>query len=547
MKHFSKLLAGALAISLAACSSDEPKSEGNSPEPTANGVYSSLSFKLPTSRSTDKEGEEVGREFENNVGSILVILAERDADTDPYKFVTFALNDAPITGKEQSTHTIVFQDKEILFSHAEKDVDVFAFCNPSPELVATIAGTINPATGKYENGLTPGQSFQDLICNANVDATWSKNGFLMSSVETKTVTLPTADELRKCNTPGNPFKLGTVEVVRTASRYDFRDASDNNLTYAIYNENVDPKVKVADVRLNRVALFNVRKEFYYLPRTLDPAEGNTTTTLCPGFDGMDIGGHYVITPDTRSFSDVLPESIDPLNPEACGLEWTNLSKLMGYTDAENAGVEDEDEGWGDKIPAEDKLGYRIWRYSTENAWGPGQSVTPAGTTGYVFEAEILVDEKFGNKDAEGNLSVMYVYNNRLFASADAIAEAIKTTPVSNLATAFNAAFTKGEDGKYRPIDDTTVENMGFIAYKPNSEDKYLCYYFAYNVHDDNEDPTLDGIMEYAAVRNNVYKLAVTTIKKFGTFKPDEVEKWDTYFTLSVTVRPWIVRVNNIEF
>ena len=55
-------------------------------------------------------------------------------------------------------------------------------------------------------------------------------------------------------------------------------------------------------------------------------------------------------------------------------------------------------------------------------------------------------------------------------------------------------------------------------------------------------------MEYATVRNNVYKLAVTTVKKFGTFTPtQDVEEWDTYFTLDVKVLPWVVRINNLDF
>ena len=65
-------------------------------------------------------------------------------------------------------------------------------------------------------------------------------------------------------------------------------------------------------------------------------------------------------------------------------------------------------------------------------------------------------------------------------------------------------------------------------------------------------------MEYAVVRNNVYKLAVTNISKFGhpekgegdpddggSEREDEEEKH--YFQVSVKVLPWTVRVNDIEF
>ena len=65
-------------------------------------------------------------------------------------------------------------------------------------------------------------------------------------------------------------------------------------------------------------------------------------------------------------------------------------------------------------------------------------------------------------------------------------------------------------------------------------------------------------MEFAVVRNNVYKLAVTRIEQLGHPRvtendPDPVdpdnpdEVGDVYITLSVEVLPWTVRVNNIEF
>ena len=66
-----------------------------------------------------------------------------------------------------------------------------------------------------------------------------------------------------------------------------------------------------------------------------------------------------------------------------------------------------------------------------------------------------------------------------------------------------------------------------------------------------------GPMEFAVVRNNVYKLAVTNISKFGHpengIDPDPVDPTDPdevaeyYFTVAVKVLPWTVRVNNIEF
>ena len=542
MRLLENLIAATLAVGLFACSSDEPGNGANDSPQNRDGVYSSISFRFPTVRSEASEGVEVGKNYENNVGSILVVMADKN-DAGEYTFISYALNDAPITNATTNTYTVTFQDKEALFERAENTVYIFAYCNPTETLRSTIAGNINPASGSYEGGLSSGDKFTDEIFSGDVYSTWKNNGFLMSSVEVVEKQLPSKDELKTYNSSKNALNLGTVTVQRTMSRFDFRDAADKDtpLTYAIKNPENEDEIQ-GSVKFIRVALFNLADRFYYLPRT--KADAASEIKLCPGMAGMEQG--YVISADGRQYSESLPERIDPLNPTA-ELKWTDLEAILGLD-------EDEDEGWGDNVdPSADKLGYHIWRYASENTFGPGIENGITNTTGYVFEAEILVDANFGNVDADGQKQVMYLYRDILYPNAMAIADAVAEVPVSTLATAFENAFdiTRDADGKVvsaTPKSDEAVENMGFTAYKPNAQGKYLCYYFAFNKHNDNLDPTSVGAMEYATVRNNVYKLAVTTVKKFGTFTPtQDVEEWDTYFTLDVQVLPWVVRINNLDF
>ena len=63
-----------------------------------------------------------------------------------------------------------------------------------------------------------------------------------------------------------------------------------------------------------------------------------------------------------------------------------------------------------------------------------------------------------------------------------------------------------------------------------------------------------GIMEFATVRNNVYKVAVSSVLRYGLpmdgdnpddDNPDEEENY--YFKVVVKVLPWVVRINNVEF
>lgn len=547
MKFLTKFMATVcLAAGLTACSSEDGPGTEPTPEPQS-GFYSQITFRLPQgSRSTASEGNEVGQNDENNVGSILVVLATQESAGADYKFLTYSLNDSPITGGNNTTHTIVFQDRDKLFAQANNIIHIFAYCNPTEELRAVV------------EGLAEGASFIDEICSANVTGTWKSNAFLMTSAELASKQLPDEATLRTYNTPTHAFPLGEVQVMRTASRFDFRDASSEievdeaneaytqsgANTYPIFDQNrVNEAGKhplVAEVTFTRVALFNIRKQFYYLPRISTVASESTpaAVTLCPGKLGMETADTYVVCPDEATYSYILPDAIDPLNPANAGLEWAELNTVLGNT-------ENNKDGWGNDLDAA-KKNYHIWRYGIENAFGAIESVDKNATTGYVFEAEIKPREGFGNVREDGTLEVMYLYNNVMYGSAAHIAAEVENYPVSTLATAFKAAFTE-TDGVYTPVDDETLKANGFTAYKPNTEGKYLCYYFAYNKHNEDGDPTSVGLMEFGTVRNNIYKLAVTSVKKFGSFEPGNPDDWNVYFTLDIRVLDWTVRINNLEF
>lgn len=593
MKYLSRLLAGALLVSLTACSSDEPAAPGGevAPEP-AEPFYSTISFKMPESRSgAENEGEEVGKDYENNVGSILVILATKENENAEYKYLTCALNNAPVASNKTS-YTITFQNKTKLFAQAGKDVYVFAYCNPTDALRTAVLGTLNPTTGNYEGGLenpkegtTPSTSFTDLICGttegdgADVTATWRKNAFLMTSVAIHKVTLPDEETLKTYNNDKHAFDLcqGTdgakpIEVIRTASRFDIKDASANNdWTYEIEDPKSEttPKAIMGKVKLTRVAMFNMRKEFFYLPRvyTTDP----DTKTLCPGMLGMEFGVSggtvtsevFVVSPEGRAYDLNNPASIDPnqeltTGTDIAGLQWTELTSLS---------EEDNDTSWNEKTEGEgesattttkdpNRKGYKIWRYTSENTFPKATETaikpTNDNITGVVFEAEIIVNEGFENVK-EGKYLTMYLYDGILYDNSLKMYEAIQHNPSSTLSQAFESCFnvTKDDTGKVtaaEPKEGIDLNNFGFTAYKPNKDNKYLCYYWYYNRHVDDNTPSEVGPMEFGTVRNNIYKLSVQNIKKFGKFNSPKFDEWDVYFTLNVALKKWVVRVNDgIEF
>lgn len=579
MKYL-KFIAGAMLLSMSACSDNDEPAGGNTGGGTADntaGFYSTISISMPPSSRASRAdnkfvGEEVGQDVENKVGSILVVVAKEDATVEGgYKFVTFALNDAPITGTNNNTHTIVFQDKEALFNEAGNDVCIFAYCNPTDEIRTKIAGTINAATGKYEGGLSTDDAFTEEICTAGAD-TWRDNAFLMTSVAVHKVQLGDEATLKTYNTPGNPFPLGKVKVIRTASRFDFRDASVDldeykdlpegetapALTYPVYDPNLTPKKKVADITLSSVALFNLADKFYYLPHSLMNGTGNPVVSAGPD----DNATHFmtalefpnlVVSPASQSYSYGIPQvsgvpTINPLDRAAAGLDWKDLAELIG-------GTEDKDNDWNTGEGAQDnRKGYHIWRYATENTFAKGYTPAVTEMTGLVFEAEIKPATDFGNV-VDGAYSDMYLYGGILYANTKQIYEAAQLSPSTNLANAFNAGFdvTLDESGAFvsaTPKEGVDLANLKFTVYKPdpNRGNKYFCYYFYFNQHDADNDPTMVSDMEYATVRNNVYKIAVKKITGFGTFTPPDPKDWDVYFQVDVEVLNWVVRVNDgIEF
>ena len=87
---------------------------------------------------------------------------------------------------------------------------------------------------------------------------------------------------------------------------------------------------------------------------------------------------------------------------------------------------------------------------------------------------------------------------------------------------------------------------------------YYCYYYYWNRHNDNETAGVMGPMEFAVVRNNVYKLSVDKISRLGHPRipgndpdkptpgtPDESD--EIYLDVTVDIVPWSVRINSIEF
>lgn len=122
-----------------------------------------------------------------------------------------------------------------------------------------------------------------------------------------------------------------------------------------------------------------------------------------------------------------------------------------------------------------------------------------------------------------------------------------STAAQNAKSTFKSAATAAGFTLYQSSQDSQTKEWG-----------YYCYYYYWNRHNDNGIDGTMGPMEFAVVRNNVYKLTINSINTLGhpripendpdDPKPDTPdEKSEIYLTVSVDVLPWVVRENAVHF
>lgn len=157
------------------------------------------------------------------------------------------------------------------------------------------------------------------------------------------------------------------------------------------------------------------------------------------------------------------------------------------------------------------------------------------STGISFMAEIYEDES-----CTIPLSTpLYRYAGHLYTGLGKIQEAYgASTP-----QAIKDLIDKGESAT-----DADFKAANVVKYNGNT-----CYYYTTEIkHFDNNDPTALGNMEFAIMRNNIYSLAVTSIKEIGDPFVDPTpnmpnESDEAYISINTVMEPWIVRYNDIEF
>lgn len=545
MKKFVFLLmAGLMVLGFGACSDDMDVPKGG--EEIADAVYMSFDLKLPSSRSaTDEEDGktnsnanpdfEEGFETENKVSTVKVVLATAATAANgvtTYTYVAESMDGFKLVG-EEDVYTVTFQAADltsILPEEGQMGPSVYAFvvCNPptgfDAEQIFTGYGSVANGDETLENSIA------------------QLNSFLMTNAEISQISNIPSD-LTSYNSPANPFDLGVVEVERTAARFDYKAAKTGNV-YPVEGTTVS-------VKLTGMALVNMSKNYWWLRRVADAATSPAgqynpaTIALC----GVETPRNYVVDTDHAEKLDGNASAANFCYHVGTG-DAINPTTFI-YTDINSLTIDDNWTG------ANGEDGYKVWRYATENTLPSIEDQIKKYSTGVIFKGVIEDSETDETKKLLDGNSAVYVFGDVLYGKWEQVGLAANELDDNDALknVSLNAAYKQA--GVTEPTKEAAV-NAGFTVYSPNDKGEYEVYYYYWNRHNDNGNNTLMGIMEFAVVRNNVYKLSVTEINRYGhpgdpdgdpdPEKPDDPDEDDeVYFRVGVKVLPWVVRVNNIEF
>ena len=500
MKKINYLLAAALFI--AAGCEKSPVDQGTTNE---GNVYMQFSVKMLSTRSqTDNEGEgnsnsdatpdtEVGLAKENTISTVDIVLVGSNT--------VKATNVTPVAA-DGSTYVAKFDKKTI--AAGKYDVYIYANCT-SPETFAI-----------------------DQTSDADVSAMTQDNKFWMTNAYAAAQVDITAEALKACTTPQNPYNLGAHTVERSMARFDYKQAGAFDMGAGI------------TLTLTDAALINQSKAHYMFRRVTAGSEPTATNAVV---GGAEVPTNWVVDTD---WSNKVAANFDAQLEAPSTWTWTSLASLTA-----------DDNYEGD---------YKIWCYAKENTIPGIDAQKHNVSTGVVFKGELAAGETASDavKTAMAAGERIYVFNNVLYGAWSDVEAAAKAGTDPTLQAAYNQAAT-GVAADAEPTGAAAAA-AGFTGYSPKNGTYYVYYYY-WNRHNDNLDPYNMGVMEFAVVRNNVYKLAVDKISRFGHPTPpdpsnpdpdpepdpdpvdpdDPDESVNYYFNVTVKVLPWTVRINNIEF
>ena len=472
---------------LTACSDDTLQVDagtgvGNNGPGVEDGVYFTINIDLPSaggSRSvtgdpdgdgytTSSDGVEIGQDFENKIGTAIVVLSQTSNNGFIAAAPVTALNDIS-SNKSAYQATSKFSKTELAewynTNPTSFNCNIYIFANPTDEMRNFIFGTETtdaPAIGST--------GWINEICNLNSVAEIStKDQFLMSNAKRARREIPhTLNDWNAYSSASHPFNLsgdnaevdiyneGAILLERATARFDFRDGSplyaeddtpSNAFRYhVVYAGSKESGTPIIDIKLATMSLVNVDKSFYAVRRVStdgsNESSSDNTVTICGAEmpwiqSGNEYkGGNYIVDATyawkvgaantlngkpnaTVDYSGHFfypffnnDGTIDNIvnDPDSQVDDYSDSRWLTARCDEVIKGADDNKESWNN---SGENGKYKIWTYAVENVIANVDDQINGLSTGVVFKGKMVATtEALNSDDPETKLLAQTINNVR---------------------------------------------------------------------------------------------------------------------------------------
>ena len=542
LKYMSMMgLAALLLTTWSACSDDTDIPGGENPEEAR--AYTTVTIAVPngvaetragTTADTDDNTTEAGSEDEYKVKTANLYLFPGGASSSfgsaKLKEIISIDQFTQMTASTADAKTIVWTSKKTALTPGDYRIYI------------VVNGTVNGVTDGSKNSLTEA----DFLAKTTADATGviaavPEAGLVMASRSPnndKTNTLPyIAQTITK-----DPEQTIAATVERMMGKITVTAGGANVASaanvYTSFSTTVTAIGNITNITLKGYYVVNARKEGYYF-RHVDKEStatnplteanyGNSTTSLPYVVDPKTYSKTYSGTPAALagSYADWYLQASGAFSLSSFGSFGGSYTAMPGYSSS----------------AAETKVA----AYCYENTMLKEKQKN-GYTTGIVFKAEIAPSKMIQKKTGSGveenstftSMSEIFYHSGIFYKDIAALKEA----------GVLLADGTTSSSASGAPAD---LKENDVQCFKKGSVDgKFVCYYPYWIKHIPSENVAED-VMEFGIVRNNVYKVTVTSIQGVGKDGVTEDIITDTetddpttvLLNVKLSIKPWTVRANS---
>lgn len=544
LKYMSMMgLAALLLTTWSACSDDTDIPGGENPEEAR--AYTTVTIAVPngvaetragtTADTDDDNTTEAGSEDEYKVKTANLYLFPGGAGSSfgsaTLKEIISINQFTQMTASTADAKTIVWTSKKTALTPGDYRIYI------------VVNGTVNGVTDGSKNSLTEA----DFLAKTTADATGviaavPEAGLVMASRSPKSDNMNTLPYIAQTITKDPEQTIAaTVErmmgkITVTAGGANVASAAN---VYTSFSTTVTAIGNITNITLTGYYVVNARKEGYYF-RHVDKEStatnplteanyGNSTTSLPYVVDPKTYSKTYSGTPAALagSYADWYLQGSGAFGLLSFGSFGGTYTAMPGYSSA----------------AAETKVA----AYCYENTMLKDKQKN-GYTTGIVFKAEIapskMMQKKAGSGGVEENstftsMSEIYYHSGIFYKNI----EALKAAGVL-LADGTTSSSASGAPADLKKNDVQCFK-------RGDTNGKFICYYPYWIKHIPSEN-TAEDVMEFGIVRNNVYKVTVTSIQGVGKDGVTEDIITDTetddpttvLLNVKLSIKPWIVRTNS---